>query len=278
MKQEQRRKLETFKRAERLTVKVQLPQDPVEFVRALFKFEPTEYQRRLLEDPARRVVVRWSRQAGKTTTLALSALWFALTHPKTLTLIVAPSLRQSMIMGDRIQDYIGGLSSDLRHSLFDKLQRTVIRAKNFSRIIMLPDSPQLLRGYTAHRVLVDESNFFKDDELVFFNVLFPMLAITDGDLVASSTPWNQDSVFYRFCQRPEFSKHVITCDDVVKAGLMKQSFVDEMRNLLPDERFRREFLSEFVEDADAWLTQSLIVSCIDSNLDMINESQIFMNR
>ena len=35
---------------------------------------------------------------------------------------------------------------------------------------------------------------------------------------------------------------------------------------LPFERFQREFMSEFVEDIDAWLTQSLIVSCIDSQL------------
>jgi len=36
---------------------------------------------------------------------------------------------------------------------------------------------------------------------------------------------------------------------------------------LPDERFQREFNAEFVEDVDAWLTQSLIVSCIDSQLE-----------
>ena len=68
------------------------------------------------------------------------------------------------------------------------------------------------------------------------------------------------------CQASEFSKHVITCEDVVRSGLVKQSFIDEMRNQLPFERFQREFMSEFVEDIDAWLTQSLIVSCIDSQL------------
>jgi len=84
---------------------VLVPEDPVEFCRALFKFEPTEYQAKLLRDQSKRIAVRWSRQAGKTTTIALRALWFTLTHPKTLTLVVGPSLRQSMILGDRIQDY-----------------------------------------------------------------------------------------------------------------------------------------------------------------------------
>jgi phage FluMu gp28-like protein len=94
-----------------------------------------------------------------------------------------------------------------------------------------------------------------------------MLAMTDGVLMAASTPWNKDSVFYRMCQSPDFSKHVVTADDVVKAGLIKQSFIDQMRRELPEEQFRREFLSEFVEDIDSWLGQSLIVKCIDSKLE-----------
>jgi phage FluMu gp28-like protein len=150
--------------------------------------------------------------------------------------------------------------------LVEKLQRTTVRFRNGSRIVALPNSPQLLRGYTAAQVITDESGFFKDDRLVFYNVLYPMLSTTDGTLIASSTPWSKDSVFYRMCQAPEFSKHTITCEDVVRSGLVKQSFIDEMRSQLPFDRFQREFMSEFVEDIDAWLTQSLIVSCIDSQL------------
>ena len=246
---------------------LQLPEDPVQFVQLLFGFTPKEYQANLLRDESKRIVVRWSRQAGKTTCIALRAIWFALTHPKTLTLIVAPSLRQSMIMSDRIGDFLGGLSPEYK-SLISKLQRTTMRFKNGSRIVALPNSPQLLRGYTANQVITDESGFFKDDQLVFYNVLYPMLSTTDGTLIASSTPWSKDSVFYRMCQSSDFTRHVCTCDDVVKSGLVKQSFMDEMKAQLPFERFQREFMAEFVEDVDAWLTQDLIVQCIDSQLQL----------
>ena len=240
--------------------------DPVVFATDLFGFVAKEYQAGFLRDTSKRIVLRWSRQAGKTTCIALRAIWFALTHPKTLTLIVAPTLRQSMIMSDRIQDFLAGLPKDKRYEFVERLQRTTIRFRNGSRIVALPNSPQLLRGYTADQVITDESGFFKDDSLVFYNVLYPMLSTTDGTLIASSTPWSKESVFYRICQAPEFSKHTVTCEDVVRSGLVKQSFIDEMRQQLPYERFQREFMSEFVEDIDAWLTQSLIVSCIDSNL------------
>jgi len=142
---------------------------------------PQNIRPRLLSDKSKRIVVRWSRQAGKTTTLALRAIWFALRHPKTLTLIVAPSLRQSMILADKLQDFLTGLPPSSRKAIIDKLQRTVIRFKNASRIVALPNSPNLLRGYTAHQVICDEAAFFRDDELVFYNVLMPMLSTTDGD-------------------------------------------------------------------------------------------------
>jgi phage FluMu gp28-like protein len=243
-----------------------LPEDPVAFVKDFFGFQVKQYQAELLQDKSKRIAVRWSRQAGKTTCIALRAIWFALTYPKTLTLIVAPTLRQSMIMSDRIQDFLGSLPQDKRSVLIEKLQRTTVRFYNGSRIVALPNSPQLLRGYTANQCIADEAGFFKDDELVFYNVLYPMLSTTDGTLIVSSTPWSKDSVFYRMCQSPDFSKHTITCEDVVKSGLIKRSFIDEMRGQLPFERFQREFMAEFVEDVDSWVTQSLIVSCIDSQL------------
>jgi phage FluMu gp28-like protein len=169
-------------------------------------------------------------------------------------------------MSDRIGDFLGALPAKHKRMFIEKLQRTTVRFKSGSRIVALPNSPQLLRGYTADQVICDEGAFFKDDQLVFYNVLYPMLSTTDGTLIVSSTPWSKDSVFYRMCQNPDFKKHICTCEDVVKSGLVKQSFIDEMKQQLPFERFQREFMAEFVEDADAWLTQSLIVSCIESTL------------
>jgi phage FluMu gp28-like protein len=269
MKQAKKAKLKQLKEqleAHRASEMTELPLDPVTFALLLFGFKCNEYQAKLLRDASKRIVVRWSRQAGKTTCIALRAIWSAIVHPKTLTLIVAASLRQSMIMSDRVQDFLASLPKERRLQIIEKLQRATIRFKNGSRIVALPNSPQLLRGYTANQVICDEAAFFRDDDLVFYNVLYPMLATTDGTMIASSTPWSKDSVFYRMCQSNEYSKHVVTSEDVVKTGLIKQSFIDEMRSQLPFERFQREFMAEFVEDVDAWLTQSLIVSCIDSNL------------
>ena len=236
------------------------------FARDFFRFDAKDYQTDFLRDKSKRIALRWSRQVGKTTCIALRAIWFALTYPKTLTLIVAPTLRQSMIVSDRIQDFLFSLPKEKDRLLVDRAQRTTIRFKNGSRIIALPNNPQMLRGYTAHMIITDESAFFKDDELVFFSVLYPMLSTTDGILIASSTPWGKKSVFYRLCQSPDFKKYVVTCEDALRGGMGTRKGIEETKALIPVERFQCEYMAEFIEDVDTWLTQSLIVSCIDSQL------------
>jgi phage terminase large subunit-like protein len=241
------------------------------FAETFLKFNPTPYQAELLEDKKKRIIVIWPRQSGKSTTLAARMIWYASTHERTLSLIVAPGLRQSMILMDRIQAFLMSMAKPVRRKLIAKMQRTVIWFKKGSQIVALPNSPNLLRGYTAHQVLCDEAAFFRDDELVFFNVLFPMLQTTDGTLIVSSTPWGKDSVFYRFAQNPAFSKHKINYEAVIKAKLATREFIEEMRKELPSERFRREFEAEFVEDEMAYLSQDLITRCIDPNAQFLTD-------
>ena len=142
----------------------------------------------LLRDTSKRIAVRWSRQAGKTTCIALRAIWFACVYPKTLTLIVAPTLRQSMIMSDRIQDFLANLPPEKREALLDKMQRTTIRFKNGSKIVALPNSPQLLRGYTANQVICFPINV---KVLLADESERPISTIISGDIVLSYNVRNQ---------------------------------------------------------------------------------------
>ena len=101
----------------------------------------------------------------------------------------------------------------------------------------LPCSTNLLRGYSANQCICDESAFFRDDETMFYSVLFPMLQTTQSTLIASSTPWTKNSVFYKFTQDPAFEVHRTTIDDVVKEGLTTTEFVEEMRRRIPPTGF-----------------------------------------
>ncbi len=250
----------------------QARKDPVKFAELFLNYKLHPYQKQLLRDPSKRIVVRMCRQSGKTTCLGIRAIWFAITKPNTTTLLVTPSLRQSLILMQRIIDLLHRIPPALLKRIIPKIQGTQQFLSNGSRIYALPCAQQLLRGFTAHQVLADEAAFFKDDESIFYNILLPMFATTDGTLIASSTPWNQDSVFYKFNQDPSFSKHIATWRDAVKAGLIKQEFIDEQKRLLPVERFQMEYEAEFIEDSEAWLPRALIMQCLDPALNYTSET------
>jgi len=161
----------------------------VEFAQKWLGFEPKPYQADLLRESGKRIVVVFPRQSGKTTTLAIRMIHFALTHPATTNLIVAPGYRQSMIVMDRVQEQIARMSTKRRRERFRQreIQRTTVTFKNRAKIVALPCSVNLLRGYSASLLVTDEAAFFRDDEAIFYSVLFPMLQTTDGTLIASST-------------------------------------------------------------------------------------------
>jgi phage FluMu gp28-like protein len=244
---------------------------PVKFALEVLRFKPTDYQTEFLTDEHKRIVLVWPRQSGKTTTLAARMIWFAAENPRTTSLIVAPGLRQSMIVMDRIHTLLMVVHKTVRREMLSKVQRTVIWFKNGAQIVALPNAPDQLRGYTASNVVADESAFFREDELVFYSVLFPMLQTTQGTLIASSTPWGKDSAFYKFTQDPTFSKRWVKIDKVISAKLTTQEFIDEMQGRTPSERFRREYLAEFVEDELSYFNQNLITQCIDSQLAPITD-------
>jgi len=274
-----KKRVERLKK-EREKAEIEVPQDPVEFSRDVLKFSPLPYQEKLLRDDSDRIAVRFSRQSGKSITLAAKAIIYAYQHPSTTVLIVAPGLRQSMILMDKVYEHVGRMDSEVKRSLVSSMRRTVVKLRNGSKIIALPCSENLVRGYSCHLILCDEASFFERDEYMFSNVLMPMLATTGGSLIVSSTPWSSKSMFYEYCKgrfHERFSQHYANWRDAVEAGLISEKFIEDMQATLLPQQFTMEFEAEFVNDVDAWLPQDLIARCIDSGLELINEDEIFIN-
>jgi len=241
--------------------------DPVEFAESVLGFKPTPYQEALLLDTADRIAVRFSRQSGKSTTIAAKAIALAAINRNKSILVVAPGLRQSMIVMDRIEEHLNRMDPSVKRELIAQQQRTKITFRNGSRIWALPCSENMIRGLTAHLILADEAAFFERDEYMFNNVLLPMLATTKGTLVVSSTPWSQKSQFYEFCKgrlKDRFSQHYANWREAVASGLITQQFIDDMQASMLPQQFTMEFEAEFVEDVDVWLPQDLIAKCVSS--------------
>lgn len=246
--------------------------DPVFLVEKFMNTELLDYQVKLMRDPSKRISARFCRQSGKTFTFSRKILAFAITHSNVTVIVVAPSLRQSRNVRDKMEPALNAIPRKLQRLIFKKIQREKITLRNGSVIKFYPNSPDLIRGETADMVYVDEAAMFRDDRYLFNQVLKPMLSTTEkqgyGYFYVSSTPKNKKTMFWDMCQpNSGWSHHHVTWREAVKEGLITQGFIDEMRSDLLPQEFDMEFEAEFVEDADSWLPHDLIANCIGVTLD-----------
>ena len=150
--------------------------------------------------------------------------------------------------------------------------KTVIRFRNGSAIQVESPVPETIRGHTAKVVYLMEANFIRDDLDLYTAVLFS-LNTTNGYLIAESTPWNRDSVFYSMFHDAafdQFSTHrVVYTEALPPNGPLSPEIVEMVEKQLAGDpmRWRREMLCEWTEDLDVWLPASLIALAQDSGIN-----------
>jgi hypothetical protein len=132
-----------------------------------------------------------SRQSGKSSTVALIAAHTALYEPGSLTLIVAPAERQSKETFRKVVGTFHALHGPVPSDAESALQ---LQLANGSRVIALPGSGQTIRGYSAPRLTILDEAAQIPDELL--QAVFPMLSVSQGRLLALSTPFGKRSWFY----------------------------------------------------------------------------------
>ncbi|MCW4048067.1 MAG: terminase family protein [Candidatus Bathyarchaeota archaeon] len=243
---------------------LQVQSDPEAFFREVLDWQLTEYQREAVRlfDGNQFLALRWSRQSGKSTTCAGLLLRFALYHPDCYIAVVGPSWRQTKLNVRRIGSFV--------HRLGDpqiKVQKTRISFPNNTVIEAFPNNPDTIRGYTLDLIWWDEVNFTAGDQDMYDAMLFA-LGTRNGKLLATSTPWNTDSVFWRMCNHESFSdfaRHHVRWEQTVKPhGPWPPEYIEKIRRQYGEDlaRWRREMEAEWAEDEDVWLPQSLIAACI----------------
>jgi len=243
--------------------------DPVLFSRLMLGIDPTSYQKELLTSTSKRMLIRWPRQSGKTRTLAQLSIWHASFNMDHTILLVAPSERQSVNLRDEIHNLLGYIPRGARRSLISRATRTRIYFRNGSRVVALPNSEETIRGYKAHLILVDEAAFFRNDESILRHVMIPMLATTGGRLILSSTPWGKGTIFHRLSQDPDYQQLHITWHTASDEGVYDPEFKREVLRTMETNplAYETEYMAEFVEDSNTWLTTQLLTEAIDPALE-----------
>ena len=171
------------------------------FCKQVFGFTPYRYQLELADmfENNQFTAVRWSRQTGKSFSVSALLLKYAWEHPDSYIAIVGPSWRQTKLNIRRM----GGFCRKLPQQIGLHVQKTRISLPNGSMIEAFPNNPDTIRGPTFKVIWIEEANFVPNDEELYDAILFT-LGTTNGKLIATSTPWNTDSLFWKMCNHKDY--------------------------------------------------------------------------
>ena len=222
-------------------------------------FTPDQWQSDLLISEHPRHLLCCSRQSGKSTVTAALAVQTMLFNPG-LVLAVAPSERQSKELYLKAKDIYLKLEN-----VPDIIQESTksMELDNGSRLIALPGNEQNIRGFSAPKlVLLDEASRV-DDELV--TAVMPMLAVSNGALVALTTPYGRRGWFYEAWEHggPEWSRIMVKADGCPRISV---EFLKEQESLLGPWQFKQEYMCEFVDTEEQFFSTELIEAAISTEL------------
>jgi hypothetical protein len=222
-------------------------------------FTPDQWQTDLLMSEHPRHLLCCSRQSGKSTTTAALAVQTMLFNPG-LVLAVAPSERQSKELYLKAKEIY--LKLDNVPAIIQESTKSM-ELDNGSRLIALPGNEQNIRGFSAPKlVLLDEASRV-DDGLVA--AVMPMLAVSQGALVALTTPYGRRGWFYEAWEHggPEWSRIQVKADGCPR---ITPEFLAEQENLLGPWQYQQEYQCQFVDTDEQFFSTELIEAALSPEL------------
>jgi hypothetical protein len=129
--------------------------DAADWAESVLGFSPDAVQRELLSGGGRRLILNCTRQWGKSTVTAAKALHTAYFEPRSLTLVISPSGRQSGEFVRKAAEFLRRLGI---RPVGDGDNDISLALPNGSRIVGLPGTEGTVRGFSAASLLiVDEA-------------------------------------------------------------------------------------------------------------------------
>jgi hypothetical protein len=234
---------------------------PEHHASALFRaagYEPDQWQLDLMAAHPLRALMLCARQVGKSLVVSAMALEEALTVPHSTTLLISPSQRQSAELLTKVRMF-----ALAQHQTMELEQASVLslRLTNGSRIISLPGKPELIRGYSANLLIIDEAAWVPD---VLYQAVRPMLSVANGRLVALSTPWGARGWWHGEWVGPERWLRVkVTAEQCPR---ITPEFLAEEKRSLPASVYASEYEVEFVDQAEMVFSSDDVRAALDPDV------------
>lgn len=239
--------------------------DPVLFARTV-GIDPDEWQQKLLLSTQKRIVLNCCRQAGKSTIVAVYALWQALNKPNSSVLLLSPSLRQSSELFKKVIHFYRELNKPVPANTETAL---TLELSNGSRIVSLPGTEKTIRGYSGvSLLLLDEAALVADD---LYRSVRPMMAVSNGRLIALSTPRGKRGFFFEAWENggPAWERYRVTADECPR---ISKAFLKEELDALGSRYYEQEYFCTFHENEaclfSRWVIERAVKDYDELDLDL----------
>jgi phage terminase large subunit-like protein len=224
-------------------------------------YKPHAGQKPMHKSDARFRIASCGRRFGKTYMAVNEIVKFANENKNVNTIWCSPTYRQSKLAFDIIlKNFKGAFKSHTKNPMqFNWYNGSVTKFNS-------TESGDTLRGDSVHMLVIDEASMV--DEEVWTNVLRPMLSDTDGKAIIISTPKGINSWFHTLFTRgqdPEFSDYESFKFPTSANPYIPPTEIEEVRNTLPSDVFKQEYLAEFLEDGGQVFRN--VMSCVKETLE-----------
>ncbi|MEM1289804.1 MAG: terminase family protein [Pseudomonadota bacterium] len=209
-----------------------------------------------------------SRQAGKSTGAAALGTHHVQFNENALALLIAPSLRQSRGLYDKVRHFIK-VQKNPPTLVEDNVNGFTLA--NGSRMVVLPgDDPEKVRGFSAvSLLLLDEAAFVRDS---VYTAVTPMLAVSGGQMVEMSTPNGRQGQFHdnwanggQDIERIEVDAH--------QCPRISEAFLKKALRMLGQRRYEQEYFCKFNDALDQIFTSEDIARAMVEGVEPLFEGQ-----
>ena len=222
---------------------------------------PDPWQAKVLRSRSKRQLLCCSRQSGKSLSTAAIALHTALYDSGALVLLLSPSLRQSQ----ELFRVVMRLYERIRSASAPEAESTLkLELANGSRIAALPGGKEeTIRGFSDVSLLVlDEAARIGDD---LFHAVKPMLAVSNGRMIALSTPFGRRGFFFReWTEGDGWERTRITANECPR---ISAEFLESERRSMPASWFASEYMCEFVESENGVFSHADVMRAVDDSIE-----------
>lgn len=223
------------------------------------RLPPDPWQEEVLRSNASRILLNCSRQSGKSTITAVLGIHKALFDAGSLILMVSATQRQSGELFRKALNVYRQLGKPIRADLESVLQ---LQLANGSRIVALPGKEGSIRSYSGvDLLLLDEASRIADET---YASVRPMLAVSQGRIVAMSTPFGTRGWWYNAWRGADG-----TYDDwqrwevpAMQCPRISAQFLEEERRNLGYWWYEQEYMCRFLDSQSAAFRQEDIDAAV----------------